>query len=97
MSMNGMFPAEKEKPATLDGMIACVKREVALREQCYPKWVKAGRMKQHSADNEIKNMKAVLHTLILLRDECAKAPTVEETMAGLKIFREAARKVGGDA
>lgn len=43
--------------------IACVKREIALRERVYPKWVAAGRMKQQAADHEIAAMRAVLATL----------------------------------
>jgi hypothetical protein len=48
---------------TLDRQIACVRREIALRERVYPKFVSGGRMKQAAADDEIAAMKAVLETL----------------------------------
>ena len=43
--------------------IACVKRELALRQRNYPKWVAAGRMKQIESDRELERMKAVLASL----------------------------------
>lgn len=43
--------------------IACVKREIALRERVYPKWIAAGRLSQKIADNELSAMRAVLATL----------------------------------
>ncbi|HUC70346.1 MAG TPA: hypothetical protein VMS01_04060 [Stellaceae bacterium] len=44
--------------------IACVKREIALRERVYPKWVAGGRMKQEAADRELTTMRAVLATML---------------------------------
>ncbi len=46
---------------TNDDKIKCLKREVAMRERVYPKWVQSGRMKQAEADKEIRVLKAVLH------------------------------------
>lgn len=43
--------------------IACVKREMAMRERVYPRWVTAGKIKQEKADLQISEMKAVLKTL----------------------------------
>lgn len=43
--------------------IKCVKREIAMRERVYPRWVNAGRLVQSKADTEIAVMKAVLKTL----------------------------------
>lgn len=48
---------------TLDEQIACARRELALREQVYPKWVIGGRMTQKEADNEIARMSAIVATL----------------------------------
>ncbi len=48
--------------------IACVARELRIRESVYPKWVKAGRMKLDDTEREIAAMKAVLETLERLRD-----------------------------
>lgn len=47
----------------LTDQIACVKREIAMRERVYPRWVAAGKMKQEKADAEIAAMRAVLATL----------------------------------
>lgn len=47
----------------LSAQIACVKRDLALRERVYPKWVAAGRMKPDAADRELAAMRAVLATL----------------------------------
>ncbi len=47
--------------ATTAEKIACLKREVAMRENVYPKWVASGRMTQVNADREIRVLKAVLH------------------------------------
>jgi len=43
-----------------DDMIACVRREIALRKRVYPKWVDQERMNQEKADREIECMEAVL-------------------------------------
>ncbi len=50
----------------LETQLACVSREVALRERVYPRWVAAGRMTQAKADAEIAAMKAVEQTLLSL-------------------------------
>jgi hypothetical protein len=52
---------------SLDDQIACVTREIALRERVYPKWVETGRMTKQKADHEISAMKAALGTLMAAR------------------------------
>jgi hypothetical protein len=47
--------------------IACVRREIAMRERVYPKWVNAGRMKAKAAEREIAAMRAVLEILLSLQ------------------------------
>ena len=47
--------------ATTAEKIACLKREVAMRERNYPRWVENKRMRQDQADREIRVMKAILH------------------------------------
>jgi len=47
--------------------IACVRREIAMRERVYPKWVNAGRMKAEAAERGIAAMRAVLETLLSLQ------------------------------
>jgi len=48
---------------TIDEQIACVRRELAMRQRVYPKWVAGGRMKQADADKELERMQAVHDTL----------------------------------
>lgn len=50
-------------PVGLDEQIACVARELRIREKVYPNWVSAGRMKLDAAEREIATMAAVLATL----------------------------------
>jgi hypothetical protein len=52
---------------TLDMQIACARRELALRQRVYPKWVGAGRMKQAEADKELAAMQAVHDTLTAIK------------------------------
>ncbi len=56
---------------TLAAQIAAVKREIALRERAYPKWVANARMKPERAVFEIGAMKAVLATLLRIQDGVA--------------------------
>lgn len=53
------------EPITLDVQIACVKREIAMRERMYPRWIAEHRARwtQQKADAEIGAMRAVLETL----------------------------------
>ena len=60
--MADMFPiSETEIP--LRDQIECVKREIGMREQVYPRRVADGKMKQTTADAELARMRAVLKTL----------------------------------
>ena len=47
----------------LADQIACVRRELAMRQRVYPRWVYAGKMTQADSDREITTMIAVLATL----------------------------------
>lgn len=47
----------------LDDQVACVRREIRMRESAYPKWIQIGRMTQAQADRELNTMRAVLATL----------------------------------
>ncbi len=47
---------------SIELQIACVKREIRLRERVYPRWIASGRMTQAKADHEIASMRAVLAT-----------------------------------
>ena len=48
----------------LPEQIACVRREISMRERVYPRWVELGRMTQAKADQETEAMRAVLETLV---------------------------------
>ncbi len=53
---------EQKKP-DITAMIACVRRELAMRQRVYPAWVSKGRMSQAEADRETNTMMAILATL----------------------------------
>lgn len=52
---------------SLEKQIACVRREIAMRERTYPKWIVGGRMSKAKAVEEMLLMKAVLETLVGLQ------------------------------
>ena len=51
-------------PITLDDEIICIRREIAMRERVFPRWVSGGKMKAHNAEHEIAVMRAVLERLL---------------------------------
>jgi hypothetical protein len=55
--------ADGERAYTIEQQMACVKREIAMRKNVYPKWVMSGRMKAEAADHEINCLIAVLRSL----------------------------------
>lgn len=48
---------------SLTDQIACIEREIRMRERVYPRWVESKRMTQTKADHEILVMRAVLDSL----------------------------------
>ena len=55
---------DTEPRPSLAEQIQCVRRELALRSACYPRWsAPGGRMKPKQAEHEIRCMEAVLATL----------------------------------
>ncbi len=48
---------------TIDEQIAEVKREIAMRQKVYPKWIDADSLKKSKADFQILAMEAVLVSL----------------------------------
>ena len=50
-------------PVDLTEQIRCVQREIAMRQNVYPRRVSSGHMSQKLADLEIARMQAVLETL----------------------------------
>lgn len=53
-----------KKGLSLQGQIACVRREIGLRNSVYPGLVNSRRMKQGAADYELGAMGDVLATLL---------------------------------
>lgn len=51
---------------TIDDKIKCLRREIALRKNVYPKWVDSGRMKKEDAEREIAVMQAIHDDLMAL-------------------------------
>lgn len=47
-------------PVTKEDKIKCLRRELSLRRQVYPRRVHDGKMKATSADHEIRVMQAIL-------------------------------------
>lgn len=50
-------------PVSLDEQIACAERELRLRLNIYPRWVKLGKMNQAAAEHEVDCMVAIVRTL----------------------------------
>lgn len=53
----------------IDEQIKCVGREIGMRKNVYPKFLKSGRITQEKADHEIAAMEAVYETLKRVKDE----------------------------
>ncbi len=68
-------------PTPMADQIACVRRELALRKNVYPKWVKNGRMTQLTADKEINALQAVHDTLVAVKGMDGAAPSAPVGMA----------------
>lgn len=60
---------------SLNEQIRCVGRELGLRKNVYPRFLRSGRITQEKADHEIAAMEAVYETLKRLRAE-AESPRV---------------------
>jgi hypothetical protein len=61
--------SDNPAPFALVDQIACVKREIAMRERTYPRWVSTGQMSKAKAAHETACMSAVLVTLLDLQRE----------------------------
>jgi hypothetical protein len=63
------------EPSIID-LVECAKRELALRQRVYPKWVASGRLDARKADHEIECMKAIVSRLEKIRDDETGQPTL---------------------
>ena len=46
-------------PISVDDKLACIEREIKMRERVYPRWVADGRMTAEKAEHELAVMKEV--------------------------------------
>lgn len=76
------------KKVTKPEMIACVKRELALRKANYPKWVASGKMKQDRADHETNCMQAVFNTLMAMNVPEVTVGVPVDSLSLLQAFQE---------
>lgn len=57
-----MFPETVPDERLTEGLKE-LRREISMRQQLYPKWVAAGRMKQEVADRQLGRLKGLLEYL----------------------------------
>jgi hypothetical protein len=57
-------PAMEWHEVDLNDLLGCARRELALRQRCYPKWVAKGTMSEKKAEKEIAQMRSVVDFLI---------------------------------
>ena len=69
----------------LKEMIDCAGRELGLRKRCYPKWVASGRMKEETAQNEIRLMRLIYLSLKKIYDK--KVPAIQQTLFNSNDFK----------
>ena len=48
---------------SITDQLACARRELALRRQVYPVWVKSGKLTSNAAETELERMQAIVETL----------------------------------
>lgn len=51
------------EPIPISDQIACLEREIRIRERVYPRWVDKGKLTQKAADLELWRMRAAVVTL----------------------------------
>lgn len=62
---------------SIEDQIACVEREIRMRENTYPRWVAQNKLTQKTATLELDRMRAVLASLTTFKeakDRCALSP-----------------------
>jgi hypothetical protein len=65
------------KAVPIEDQVDCLKRELTMRIQVYPKWVESGRYTEKRAKLELKRMKACLQTIVNLKAEIDRQMGVE--------------------
>ena len=64
---------------TIEQMIACVEREIGMRERVYPRWVEQKKLLQTTADQELARMRAVRDLLLNVQAELRQGHSVNLT------------------
>ena len=54
------MPAKKEKLTTRMETIGELKRELKMRETCYPKWIQKGTLNRHVAHRQYRRLRTAL-------------------------------------
>jgi hypothetical protein len=57
-------PAMEWHDIDLNALLGCCRRELAVRQRVYPKWVEKGTMKQAKAEAEIELMRSCVDFLV---------------------------------
>jgi hypothetical protein len=63
---------------TIQDQIACVRREVFMRERVYPARVRSRKMSQQKADTELAAMRAVLKTLTDMAEILVQRTSIQQ-------------------
>lgn len=64
--------------ATLDEKIACLKRELKLRHQVYPRLIRKGKMTAAARDLELRVMAAILTDYLAQQPPASAGPLFED-------------------
>lgn len=56
-------PKTPAPDVSLEAQLKCAQRELKIRRDVYPAWVRAGRMNKFTAEDEIARMSAIVSTL----------------------------------
>jgi hypothetical protein len=78
-----LLPTE---PPSMADQIACVRREIAMRRNVYPKWIESGRLKAVEAERELARMQAVHDSLERLVTLDAARAEYEQTAEPVREF-----------
>ncbi len=68
-----------EVDVTFDDVIMDLKREIALRERAYPRWVATGKLREVAAIRQIAAAKAALHILLELQEPTSTRASLKRT------------------
>ncbi len=49
-----------DKPASLEDMLGCARRELKMRRRAYPRWIALGKMTAEEAERETTIMEAIV-------------------------------------